>query len=137
MPTPRRRRPNPHQRRAITLLAGCGDAGCTEAVIRERGFTAEQLAELVRHGFITKTSERVVGTEEPSLARFKLAANTRSAISDEGFILNRAAASRKDSVSFYSRARVAEDRWCRANLFVALGSSDTDGAATRFRTIQI
>jgi Integrase core domain len=44
MPTPRRRRPKPYQRRALTLLAGCGDAGCTEAVMRAHGFTAERLA---------------------------------------------------------------------------------------------
>jgi hypothetical protein len=75
MPTPRRRRPKPYQRRALALLAGCGDAGCTEEVMRAHGFTVEQLAELVRDGFVTKNRERVVGTEEPfDIARFKLAA---------------------------------------------------------------
>jgi hypothetical protein len=74
MSTPRRRRPKPYQRRALTLLAGCGHAGCTEEVMCAHGFTAEQLAELVRDGFVTKTRERVVGTEEPfDIARFKLA----------------------------------------------------------------
>jgi hypothetical protein len=74
MSTPRRRRPKPYQRRALTLLAGCGDAGCTEEVMCAHGFTAEQLAELVRDGFVTKTRERVVGTEEPfDIVRFKLA----------------------------------------------------------------
>jgi hypothetical protein len=72
MSTPRRRRPKPYQRRALTLLAGCGDAG--EEVMCAHGFTAEQLAELVRDGFVTKTRERVVGTEEPfDIVRFKLA----------------------------------------------------------------
>jgi hypothetical protein len=72
MPTPRRRRPKSYQCRALTLLAGCGDAGCPEAVMRAHGFTAEQLAEFVRDGFVTKTRER--GTEEPfDIVRFKLA----------------------------------------------------------------
>jgi hypothetical protein len=62
MPTPsRRRRPKPHQRRALTLLAGCGATGCTEAVMRAHGFTADQVAELVRIGFAVNATERVVG----------------------------------------------------------------------------
>lgn len=66
MPTPnaqriRKREPKPHQRRALALLAGCGAAGCTEAVMLLHGFTAEQLAELVRVGFAATTIERVVG----------------------------------------------------------------------------
>jgi hypothetical protein len=73
MPMPRRR-PKPYQRRALTMLAGCGDAGCTEAVMRTHGFTADELTELVSDGFVTKTDARVVGTEEPfDIARFKLA----------------------------------------------------------------
>jgi hypothetical protein len=64
MPTPnaqriRKREPKPHQRRALALLAGCGAAGCTEAVMLLHGFTAEQLAELVR--VAATTIERVVG----------------------------------------------------------------------------
>jgi hypothetical protein len=50
----RRRRPKPHQRRAST-------AGCTEAVMLLHGFTADQLAELVRAGFVATTVECVVG----------------------------------------------------------------------------
>jgi hypothetical protein len=66
MPTPspqrsRKRVPKPHQRRALALLAGCGAAGPTEAVMLLHGFTAEQLAELVRIGFAATTIERVVG----------------------------------------------------------------------------
>jgi hypothetical protein len=39
----------------VTLFPGCGDANCTEVVMRACGFTPEQLAELVRDGFVTKT----------------------------------------------------------------------------------
>ena len=64
MPTPtdqRRRRPKPHQRCALVLLASCSTAGCTKAVMLLHGFTAEQLAELVRAGFAAASTERVVG----------------------------------------------------------------------------
>jgi len=54
------RRPKPYLRRALMLLAGCGSAGCTEAVMRAHGFTPDQLAELVRIGFADRTSECVV-----------------------------------------------------------------------------
>jgi hypothetical protein len=77
MPTPspqrsRRRVLKPHQRRALVLLAGCGAAGCTEAVMVLHGFTAEQLTKLVRAGFAAMTIERVVGGVRPSeVRRFK------------------------------------------------------------------
>jgi len=61
MPSPRPSRPpKPHERRALALLAGCGSGGCTEHVMRMHGFTADQLAELVRFGFVVTTTERVV-----------------------------------------------------------------------------
>jgi hypothetical protein len=49
----------PYQRRALALLAGCGSGGCTERVMRMHGFTAYELAELVRLGYTTTTTERV------------------------------------------------------------------------------
>ena len=58
----RHRRSKPHERRALTLLAGCGIAGATEAVMVAHGFTVEQLSELVRVGFVVSTSERIGGT---------------------------------------------------------------------------
>jgi hypothetical protein len=66
MPTPipqpsRRRVLKPHQRRALVLLAGCSAAGCTEPVMLLHGFTAEQLTESVRVGFVATTTERAVG----------------------------------------------------------------------------
>jgi len=56
---PRRRKP--YLRRALGLLAGCGSGGCTEPVMRMHGFTADQLAELVRAGFAATTTERMLG----------------------------------------------------------------------------
>ena len=73
MPTPRRRILKPHQRRALVLLAGCGAEACTEAVMRAHGFTADQLAQLVRIEFIARTTESVVGGGQTSEVKsFKL-----------------------------------------------------------------
>jgi hypothetical protein len=60
VPSRRHRRPKPHQRRALLLLAGCGTAGCTESVMRMHGFTRDQFRELVQIGFVATTAERVV-----------------------------------------------------------------------------
>jgi len=61
-PGPRRRRHlKQYQRRALTLLAGCGSAGCHEEVMRAHGFRADELATMVRIGFVAKTTERVAG----------------------------------------------------------------------------
>jgi hypothetical protein len=68
-----RRRPKPYERRALTLLAGCGREGCTEAVMRAHGFTATQLAELVRLGLVAKTIESVVIVRQTfEVARLKI-----------------------------------------------------------------
>jgi hypothetical protein len=86
MPSPtdqRRRRPKPHQRRALVLLAGCSAAGCTEAVMLLHGFTAAQLAELVRAGFAARTIERAVGAARPSeVKRFKITEAGQRALGD-------------------------------------------------------
>src|SRR5690348_9858051 len=47
---PRRRNLKQYQRRALTLLAGCGAEGCQEVVMRAHGFTADQLPIMVQHG---------------------------------------------------------------------------------------
>jgi hypothetical protein len=65
------RRPKPYQRRALALLAGCGSEGCTEYVMRMHGFKTYQLAELVRVGLVTMTTERVVG-EPLEIERLKM-----------------------------------------------------------------
>jgi hypothetical protein len=84
MPTPNAQRiRKPHQRRALALLAGCGSSGCTEAVMLLHGFTTEQLAELVRDGFVAETREHVVGAEEPfDIARFKTTEAGQYALGD-------------------------------------------------------
>jgi hypothetical protein len=46
------------QRRALQMLAG-SPLGATEALFLAHGFTIEVLAELVRAGLATATSERV------------------------------------------------------------------------------
>jgi hypothetical protein len=67
MLTPGRKRVlKPHQRRVLVLLAGCGAEGCVEAVIRAREFTADQLAQLGRIGFIAKTTLSVVSSGQTS-----------------------------------------------------------------------
>jgi hypothetical protein len=69
----RRRRPKPYERRALTLLAGCGGEGCTEAVMLAHGFTADQLTKLVRLGIAAKTTERVVsGLQTFEVVRLKI-----------------------------------------------------------------
>jgi hypothetical protein len=61
-PTPRRRsrshQPKPTQRRALELLAGCGPEGCSEHVLKDHGFTTDQLVGLIRAGLATATPQR-------------------------------------------------------------------------------
>jgi hypothetical protein len=70
----RRRLLKPYQRRALTLLAGCGSAGCQEAVMHAHGFTAGQLATMEHIGFAATTTERVVGSvgQISEIKRFKI-----------------------------------------------------------------
>ena len=72
MPSPRLPRRPTYLRRALVLLAGCGSGGCTEHVMRMHGFTTDQLAELVRFGFVVTTTERVVSEWRQSLEVKKL-----------------------------------------------------------------
>jgi hypothetical protein len=70
----RRRILKQYQRRALTLLAGCGSAGCQEAVMHAHGFTADQLTMMVHIGFAAATMERVVGSlgQISEIKRFKI-----------------------------------------------------------------
>lgn len=47
------------RRRALELLASCRD-GCPEALMIAHGFTARELAALVRDGLATATTERIL-----------------------------------------------------------------------------
>jgi hypothetical protein len=68
----RRRHLKQYQRRALTLLAGCGGEGCTEAVMHAHGFTDDQLMKLERLGIVAKTTERVVsGLQTFEVVRLK------------------------------------------------------------------
>jgi hypothetical protein len=61
-----------NHRRALELLASCPDGG-TEAIMLANGFTVTQLAELVRAGFATAASERVVaGRDTAEVARMQI-----------------------------------------------------------------
>jgi hypothetical protein len=50
--------------RALELLASCRD-GCLEALMIAHGFTAPQLAALVRDGLATATTERMLAGKTP------------------------------------------------------------------------
>jgi hypothetical protein len=84
MPTPSRRHPKPHQRRALTLLAGCGAAGCTEAAMLAHGFNRAQLAELVHLGFASATKERVIsGGQTLEVPRLKITEAGQRTLGDQ------------------------------------------------------
>jgi hypothetical protein len=79
----RRRVLKPHQRRALVLLAGCSATGCTKAVMLLHGFTADQLAELVRVGFAATAIERVVGSAQTvEVTRLKITEEGQQALGD-------------------------------------------------------
>jgi hypothetical protein len=46
--------------RALKMIADAGQNGVTEAVARERGFTPDLLAGLVRDGLATAIADRIV-----------------------------------------------------------------------------
>ena len=81
-PTERRRRgPKPDRRRALELLASSPD-GCSEAVMLARGFTVEQMVELVHAGLATTNAERgAMGARTIEVARVRITEAGRSALS--------------------------------------------------------
>jgi hypothetical protein len=56
-----KRIPPATRRRALELLAASRD-GATEAILAARGFSIEQIVDLVRAGLATAKAERVVAT---------------------------------------------------------------------------
>ncbi len=81
----RRRLLKPHQRRALTLLAGCGSAGCQEEVMGTHRFTSDQLSDLVLLGFAGRTAERVLGGvgQTFEVTTFKITENGERALGYE------------------------------------------------------
>jgi hypothetical protein len=81
-PTERPRRgPKPDRRRALELLASSPD-GCSEAIMLARGFTAEQMVELVHAGLATINAERVaMGARAIEVARMRITEAGRSTLS--------------------------------------------------------
>jgi hypothetical protein len=68
----RRRSLEPARRRALELLAGSTD-GCTEGIMRARGFSIDFMVELVRAGLATAASECVVsGPNTIEVARMRI-----------------------------------------------------------------
>jgi hypothetical protein len=80
-PTERRRRgPKPDRQRALELLASSPD-GCSEAIMLARGFTFEQMAELVHAGLATNVERVVMGARTIEVARVRITEAGRSALS--------------------------------------------------------
>ena len=81
-PTERPRRgPKPDRRRALELLASSPD-GCSEPIMLARGFTAEQMVELVHAGLATINAERVaMGARTIEVARVRITEVGRSTLS--------------------------------------------------------
>ena len=54
----------PDRARVLELLASCRD-GCPESLLVAHGFSAQQLAALVRDGLATATTERMLAGKTP------------------------------------------------------------------------
>jgi hypothetical protein len=68
-----RRGLKPDRVRALELLDGCGDEGCTEGILRAIGFSLSDMVELVRAKLATATTERVVaGSRRMEVARARI-----------------------------------------------------------------
>jgi hypothetical protein len=74
--------PKPNHGRALELLAASPD-GCTEAILRARGFSTAQILDLVRAGLATAHSQRVIvggGGRRIEVARVRITEAGRQAI---------------------------------------------------------
>ena len=77
MPTPKRQR-----RRALELLDAARN-GCTEAIMLAHGFSVDVLAELIRDGLATVSTERaMVGARKIEVARWRITEAGRRALTD-------------------------------------------------------
>ena len=76
-----RRQPEPNRRRALELLALHAAMGCPEALLIAHGFTARQLASLVRTGMATVSAERMLAGKKPmEVTRVRITAAGRRAL---------------------------------------------------------
>jgi hypothetical protein len=75
------RGPKPDRRRALELLAGSPQEGCSEAIMRAHGFSVEQLVELVRAGLATAKAQRVgAGARKIEVATLRITEAGRRAL---------------------------------------------------------
>jgi len=81
-PTPNR--PASARRRALELLADCGEGGCTEAIMLAHGFTMAVLATLVRDGLVSVEAQRVHASARRTVEvqRLRITDAGRQAIGD-------------------------------------------------------
>ena len=70
---PRRRHDLKFNRvRALELLAGCGDEGCTVAILHAHGFATPEINELVHAKLATVTAERVMAGSKMEVATVRI-----------------------------------------------------------------
>lgn len=68
------------RRRALELLARCGD-GCTEALMLAHGFPAALLVDLVRSGYATaNAAQMMAGARAVEVTRFSITELGRKAV---------------------------------------------------------
>jgi hypothetical protein len=71
------------QRRALAILAGAGQRGCTDQFMMAHGFTFDILAGLVRAGLATATLRRMrVNERMMEVARLRITEAGRDALAE-------------------------------------------------------
>jgi hypothetical protein len=81
--TPRTPHPSAEQRRALEMLAGAGQNGCTDAFMMAHGFTIALLVELIHDGLASVTPQRVLaGGRMIEVARVRITDAGRQAVSN-------------------------------------------------------
>jgi hypothetical protein len=79
-----RRITKPDRRRALELLAGSPQEGCTDVIMIAHGFTVDQMVELVREGLVSATAQRVkAGRERMEVATLRLTESGRKALGEQ------------------------------------------------------
>jgi hypothetical protein len=74
---------SPDQGRALAVLAGAGQNGCTDAFMMAHGFTIALLVELIHEGLASVTPQRVrAGGRMIEVARVRITDAGRQAVSN-------------------------------------------------------